>query len=173
MLRGLGPGAIGEPVATAFGKGRGGVGVARQQREEMIEPFGGEAEARRELPQHGPELFLEAQDPGGEEIGKRGLDLAQSPDMGDKPRRLDREEKSLRGLVVPAGKRIRPLQPVKRAVDLDRLDLAARIGKLAGMRQALWVEGSAPSAIGPAGDADPHRTDAAHRPTARVRAKRP
>src|SRR6516225_2853537 len=128
----------------------------------MVEALGRKAEGRRELPQHGPELFLEAQNAGGEEIGERGLDVAQPSDMGDKPRRLDREEKSLRGLVVPAGKRIRPLQPVKRAVDLDRLDLAARIGKLAGMRQALWVEGSAPSAIGPAGDADPHRANAAH-----------
>src|SRR5262249_52956989 len=134
----------------------------RQQRKEMIEALGRKAEARRELPQHRPELFLEAQDPGGEEIGKRGLDLAQSPDMGDKPRRLDREEKSLRGLVVPAGKRVGPLQPVKRAVDLDRVDLAARIGKLTGMRQTLRVEGSAPSAIGPTGDADPHRADATH-----------
>src|SRR5215472_13607215 len=129
----------------------------------MVEALGREAEARRELPQHGPELFLEAQDAGGEEIGERGLDLAQPPDMGDKPRRFDREKKSLRGLLVPAGKSVGPLQPVERAVDLDRLDLAARIGKLAGMQQAFRVEGSAPSAIGPARDADPHRAGPAHR----------
>jgi len=127
VLRGLGPGAIGEPVATAFGKGRGGVGVARQQREEMIEPFGGEAEARRELPQHGPELLLEPQDARGEEIGERRLDFAQPPDMGDEARALDREHKTLRRLVVPSGKGIGALQPIERAVDLDRVDLPAGI----------------------------------------------
>ena len=127
VLRGLGPGAIGEPVATAFGKGRGGVGVARQQREEMIEPFGGEAEARRELPQHRAELLPEPQDTGGEEIGERGLDLAQPPDVGDEARALDREDKILRGLVVPTGKSVGALQPIERAVDLDRVDLPAGI----------------------------------------------
>ena len=143
---GPGPGALGEPLAAMFGECRGGLGVSRQKRKEMVEALGREAEARRELPQHGAELLLEPQDAGGEEIGERRLDLAQPPDMRDEARPLDREHKALRGLVVPAGKSVGALQPIERAVDLDRVDLPAGIGKLVGLQQAGRIEVSAPSA---------------------------
>ena len=172
-LRGLGPAAVGEPLAAAFGEGRGGFGVARQQCEEMVEPLGRETEARRELPQHRAELLFEPQDAGGKEIGERGLDLAQPPDVGDEARPLDREDKTVRGLVVPPGKGVGALQPVKRAVDLDRVDLPAGIGQLIGMQQTRRVEVAAPRRIGPARDADPHGPAAAHHKAPQSRATRP
>src|SRR5271169_6800096 len=121
----------------------------------MVETLGREAEARRELPQYGTELLFEPQDTGREEIRQRGFDLAQPPDVGDKARALDREHKALRGLVVPPGKRVRALQPIKRAVDLDRVDLPAGIGQLVGLQQTGRIEVAAPRRIGPAGDPDP------------------
>jgi len=99
----------------------------------MVEALGIEAKGRRELPQAGAELFLEPQHARGKEIGERCLDLAQPPDVGDVARALDREDKALRGLVVPPGKSVGPLQPIEGAVDLDRLDLPAGIGKLVGV----------------------------------------
>src|SRR5258707_14665143 len=82
-LSGAGPGAAGEPVVVAFGERGGGLGVARQQRQESVEFFLVEAEARRELPQQGPQLLFQPQYPLREEIGERRLDLAQLFHMGD------------------------------------------------------------------------------------------
>src|SRR5207237_65470 len=73
----LGPGAAGEPMVMPLGQGRGGLGVARQQREERIELLFVEAEARRELPEQRPELFLQPQHSLGEKIGERRFDVAQ------------------------------------------------------------------------------------------------
>src|SRR5215469_18531208 len=133
----------------------------------MIETFGREAKARRELPQHGTELLLEPQDARGKEIGERGLDIAQPPDVSDKARTLDREDKLLRGLVVPPSKGIGALQPVKRAVDLDRVDLPAGMGQLVGLQQTGRIKVAAPWRIGPTGDPDPDDPGAAHRPVPR------
>src|ERR1700694_1234796 len=102
----------------------------------MVEALEREAEARRELPQERAEFLLQPQDPGGEEIGERRLDLAQPPDVGDEPRALDGEDKALRGLVIPPGKGVGALQRIEGAVDLDRLDLPAGIGKLVGLEEA-------------------------------------
>src|SRR5215469_3841009 len=129
----------------------------------MIETFGREAKARRELPQHGTELLLEPQDARGKEIGERGLDIAQPPDVSDKARTLDREDKLLRGLVVPPGKGIRALEPVKRAVDLYRVDLPAGIGQLVGLQQAGRIKVAAPWRIGPTRDPNSYVPAAAHR----------
>src|SRR6202022_287421 len=106
----------------------------------MVEAIEREAEAGRGLPPEGAGLLLQPQDAGGKEVGERRLDLAQPPDVGDEPRALDREDKALRGLVVPAGKSVGALQRIKGAVDLDRLDLPAGIGKLVGLPQARGIE---------------------------------
>jgi len=79
---GLGPGALGEPVAAPFGEGGGGLGVARQECQEMVEALGIEAKGRRELPEDRAELFLEPQHARGKEIGERRLDLAQAAGHG-------------------------------------------------------------------------------------------
>ena len=67
------PGAAGEPLVVLFGQGRSGLAVPRQQGEEMIEARRVKPEPRRELPEERPELLLEAQHAGGEEIGERRL----------------------------------------------------------------------------------------------------
>ena len=170
---GLGPGTLGKPVAAAFGEGGSGLGIARQQGEEMVEAFGIEAEIGRELPQARAELLLQPQDARGEEIGERGLDLAQPPDVGDVARALDGEHKALRGLVIPASKGVGPLQRIKGAVDLDRLDLPAGIGELVRVQQTGRIKVAAPRRVGPAGDADPHNAAAAHRPEPGGCARRP
>src|SRR5712671_5318824 len=122
----------------------------------MVETFGREAKARRELPQAGAELFLEPQHARGKEVGERRLDVAQPPDMGDEPRALDREDKAVGGLVIPPGKSIGALQPVERAVDFDRVDLSAGVGEFIGLYETWRIEISAPRPVGPAGDPDPH-----------------
>ena len=140
----LGPGALGEPVAAPFGEGGGGLGVARQQCQEMVETLGIEAKGRRELPEDRAELLLQPQDAGGKEIGERRLDLAQPPDMGDEARALDAEDEIRRRLGVPARVAFRALQRVERAVKLDRRKPARCVLELATLRQALRIERSAP-----------------------------
>ena len=167
------PSAAGEALVVPFGEGRRLLGVPRQQGEEMFEARRVEPEARRELPQEGALLLIEAQHAGGEEIGERRLDIAQLLQMRDEPAALDGEDKALRSLVTPSGEGFGALQRVVGAVDLDGVDLPAREGQLIGMPQPGRIEAPAPAAIGPAGDADPDLPGAAHRPSSRGCAMRP
>src|SRR6266550_3868191 len=121
----------------------------------MVEPLAVEAEARRELPQKRSKLLFQPQHPGCEEIGKWGFDLAQLFQMGDETAALDREEKIIGRLVIPAGEEFGPLQRIMRAVDLDRIEMPAGIGEFVALAQLLGVEAAAPAGITPAGDADP------------------
>src|SRR5204863_2191023 len=114
-------------------------------------------EARRKLPQERAQLLLEAQHAGGEEIGERRLDVAKLLQMRDKSAALDGEDKAVRGFVMPSGEGIGVLERIMGAVDLDRVDLPAGIGQLIGMPQFARIEGAAPAAIIPTGDADAHR----------------
>jgi hypothetical protein len=155
---GFGPGAPGEAPVVSLGKHYGGLAVARQHCEKPVELFSIEAEARRELPQKRAELLLQPQDPGGEEIGERGFDVAQLLHMGDEAAALDGEDETVRRLVMPAREGFGALQRVMRAVDLDRVDMPAGIGQLVGLSQLLRVEAAAPAGIAPAGDADPDPT---------------
>src|SRR5438067_4359008 len=106
----------------------------------MVEPLGIEAETRRELPQKGPELLFQPQHPRGEEIGERRFDVAQLFQMGDETAALDREDKIVGRLVMPAREEFGPLQRIMRAVDLDRLEVPAGIGELVALTQFLGVE---------------------------------
>ena len=132
---------------------RGGRAVPRKQREEPVEPFGVEAKTRRELPQERPQLLLQPQHAGGEEIGKRRFDIAQLLQMGDEAAALDRKDEILRCFVMPAGKGFGALQRLMRAVDLDRVEKPAGIGELVALAQFLRIEAAAPAGIAPAGDA--------------------
>jgi hypothetical protein len=159
---GLGPGAALQSMIVMLGECRGRGAVPRQHSEEPGEPLGIEAEARWELPQKRPEFLFEAENPGGEEIGERGFDIAQLLHMSDEPAALDREDKILGRLVTPASKGFGSLQRIMRAVDLDRIEMPAGIGELVALAQPFRIEAAAPSGIAPAGDAD---ADSAH-PTA-------
>jgi hypothetical protein len=134
---GLGPGAALQSMIVMLGECRGRGAVPRQHSEEPVEPLGIEAEARWELPQKRPEFLFEAENPGGEEIGERGFDIAQLLHMSDEPAALDREDKILGRLVTPAGKGFGPLQRIMRAVDLDRIEMPAGIGELVALAQPL------------------------------------
>ncbi len=169
---GLRASAAGEPVVVAAGECGSRLGVARQDREEMVETLGVKFKSRRELPQKGAELLFEPQYTGGEEIGERRLYIIQLFEVGDVPAALDREDKRFRGLVMPPGEGFGALQRIMRAVDLDRVDLPAREGQLIGMLQAARIKGAAPAAIVPAGDADVDGASTAHRRTPRRCAKR-
>ncbi len=166
------PAAAGEPVVVAAGERGGRLGVARQNREEMVETLGVKFEARRELPQEGAEFLVEAQYAGGEEIGEGRLYFFQLFEVGDEPAALDSEDKPFRRLVAPPGEGFGALQRIMRAVDLDRVDLPACEGQLIGMPQAARIKGAAPAAIIPAGDADADGARSAHRRTPRRCAKR-
>src|SRR5438067_5531937 len=106
----------------------------------MVEPLGIEAEARRELPQKRPELLFQPQHPRGEEIGERRFDVAQLFQMRDEAAALDREDKIIGRLVMPAGEEFGPLQRIMRAVDLDRLEVPAGIGELVALKQLVRIK---------------------------------
>src|SRR5439155_10452679 len=118
------------------------------------------------------QLLLEPQHAGGEEIGERRLDVVELFEVSDEPAALDGEDKAFRGFVMPSGEGIGALERVMGTVDLDRVDLAARIGKLVGMTQPARIKCAAPAAMGPAGDADAHLARATHRRAPRPWGKR-
>ena len=145
-----------------LGERRRGFGVARQEGKELLEPRRVEAEARRELPQEGPQLLLEPQYAGGEEIGERGLYIMQLFEVGDKPAALDGKLEAVRGLVMPSREGVGSLERIMRAVDLGRVDPPAGVGELVGLAQPARIKAAAPAAIGPAGNADTNGAGPAH-----------
>src|SRR3546814_13700826 len=106
-----------------------------------------ETEIRRKLPQDRSKLAPEEQQPRGEEIGKRRFDFPKPLQVGDVAAALDRENEVVRRLGAPAPKAVRPLQRVKGAVDLDRVELTAGIIQFATLRQTLRIEYAAPGRI--------------------------
>jgi hypothetical protein len=66
--------AVLDAVVVARPRVRPRVGVVRQLREEGLEALGQERHHRRELPQDRPELFLQLEQPVGEEVRERRLD---------------------------------------------------------------------------------------------------
>src|SRR5690349_11381750 len=74
--------------------------------------------------------------------------------MGDEARPFDGKEETLGRRVEPAREAFGPLQRIEGAVDLDRIESAARESELARMRQTLRIEFPPPRRIGPARDAD-------------------
>ena len=74
------------------GEGGGRCSVVGQQGKKVFEAPGIEFEVRRKLPEDRPELVLELQHPGGEEIRQRLFDILEPAGMGDIARGLDRED---------------------------------------------------------------------------------
>src|SRR5262245_22352554 len=73
--------------------------------------------------------------------------------MGHELRRFDSEGKILGHLIGPGLERLRLLERVKRAVDLDRGDLPARVLELLLLRDSFRVKGASPGGVNPAGHA--------------------
>ena len=115
-------------------------------------------EGRRELPEDRAELVAERKDSGGEEVGQRRVHVGQLLQVRDEPRALDREDESVRRLVVPALVRRRPLERVERAVDLDRVQPAGGVLELGPLRQAVRVVHLPPGRVAPPRDPHPVRT---------------
>src|SRR5439155_1486675 len=87
-------------------------------------------------PQKRAKLLLQAQHPGGEEIGERHFDVPQLLHVGDKAAALDGKDKAVRRLVMPAREGFGALQRIMRAVDLDRVEMPAGIVQLVGRNGA-------------------------------------
>src|SRR6185437_3143301 len=80
--------------------------------------------------------------------------------MRDEAWPLDREHEPVRHLIRPRRERVRALQAVERAVDLDRPELARRVCEFLLLPQPLGIEHAAPGRVGPAGQADPYHPGA-------------
>ncbi len=77
-------------------------GVARQRREERRHARLVEPELRRKLPKERPELLVEREHAGGEEVGERPLEVAEAQEVGDVAAPLDAEHEPRRGVAIPA-----------------------------------------------------------------------
>src|SRR5947207_2281580 len=83
--------------------------------------------------------------------------------MGGVARPLEREHEIIRRLRCPASEAGRLLRGIEGAVDLDRGHTAARMRKLAHVRQTFGIKGAAPGLEDPTTN-----TDANHRMTTRL-----
>ncbi len=132
------------------------LGIAGQHRQEALQPFGFEAEIRRELPQEGPQLFLQRQHAGGKEVrqGRARLFVAEAQHMGQIARPLDGKDEAGRRGLVPGTVTADGLQRVMRAVDLDGVDRARGEFEFARLGQSLRIEDATPALVAPSRDAD-------------------
>jgi hypothetical protein len=63
-----------DPIVVVPRQLGGRSGVVGQEAEESVHPIRVEVELRGKLPQHRPELVVEVEDAGGQEVGERRLD---------------------------------------------------------------------------------------------------
>src|SRR5579875_86019 len=84
------------------------------------------------------------------------LRLAQAPDVGHVPARLQREHEVLWGGGGPTLERCCLGQPIERVVHLDRGKARAIDLKPAAKRELAWIERALPMPVLPAGGPNPH-----------------
>src|SRR4051794_17910798 len=72
--------------------------------------------------------------------------------MSDEPGAFYAEDKSGRRLSIPALITRRPLERIKRAINFDRIELAAREVQFETVRQLFWIENAAPWRVSPPGN---------------------
>jgi len=136
---------------------------AGQQREEVVDHLAVERHPLGQLPEERPQLAPELGDPRREEVAERRSRRQQLLHVGDEPAALHGKDEILGRGVVPLRVRLRRLQRIERAVDLDRRHLAGRVLEFALLSEPLGVEDAAPGCVDPAGDPDPHRApDSCH-----------
>src|ERR1700674_1238736 len=104
-----------------------GLGQEREERGKIVGVKGG---PRRKLPQDRPELRAELADAAVEKALDRGSGLGQNFSVRRRARRLHGKDEVVRRVGGPAAEALRALRPVESRVDLDRGELAARIGQL-------------------------------------------
>src|SRR5260370_34316027 len=128
---------------------RAAIELLRQQFEKGGETGFVESHPRRELPQDRPELVAQLEHARAKEAVDRRTCRRQIGAVSDKTWALQRKQKILRRLIVPAAKARRLLRAVEGTVDLDGGDVAARIAELARLRQARPRKDNAPAAKHP------------------------
>jgi hypothetical protein len=141
-------------VVVFFGEGCGGVGVSREESEELFERIGLELEIGRELPQDRPEFGAECEQAGGEEVGQRLLGTAEPEHVGDVTAAFDGKDEVGRGLRGPGGEAGGSLQRIECAIDLDGGEEGGAVGEFLFVCQAGGVEVAAPRFVSPARDSD-------------------
>ena len=112
------------------------------------------AEAMAKLQEDRPELFFQLQNTRGEEVRQRQFNILKTLHVRDVLSAFDGEDEIVRRLLVPLGETFRALQGIERAVDFDRIQFAGGVGQFFAMLEFPGIEGSAPRAVGPAGDTD-------------------
>src|SRR5262245_32691127 len=123
----------------------------RQFLHELFEAFVDVRQVGRELPEDRTELVTQPQQTRSEKISERLRHVFEAASMRDVLRRFDGEVEIVRRLLKPLAEALGLLQPVERAVDLDRRDLAAGEGELLLLRELRRVENPAPRRISPTG----------------------
>src|SRR5262252_5995280 len=80
--------------------------------------------------------------------------LLQHAPVHGKPRSLDRKDEAVRHFACPFAKSRGRLSAIEGAVDLDRGEALAGVGKLLRVRQPFRIEHAAPGLVGPSADAN-------------------
>ena len=153
-LAGFGVGAAFQAVVVLFGEGSCGVGVSREQSEELLERIGFELKVGRELPEDGAEFGAEGEQAGGEKVCQGLLDAAEAKHVGDVTAAFDGEDEVRRSLGGPGGEARGSLERIECSIDLDGGEEGGAIGEFLLVCQTGGIEVAAPGLVGPAGDAD-------------------
>src|SRR6187397_2304758 len=124
----------------------------RQQLEKPAEVLLIELLVRRELPEQGTKPCSELSHAGLEKSSDRVAGFRKYTPVHGIARPLDRKHEAVRYFRRPFAKRRRGLGAVEGAVDFDRGQVLAGVGKFERMRQAFRVENAAPGLVGPASD---------------------
>ena len=150
----LGEGTGFEAFVMAAREFGGGVSIAREELEELLEALGVERELGWELPEDGAEFGAESEQAGGEEVGERLLRIAKLEHVSDVAAAFDGEDEVLGRLVSPREETGGALEGVERAVDFDGGEERGGVGEFFFMREFVGIEFAAPSFVIPSGDAD-------------------
>ena len=132
------------------------VEVGRQQVEETREVVRVERLVFRELPVDRTEPVTEFGESALHEGRDRAPAIGEHAAIGRVARRLQREHEALRRLAAPLCVGRGLLRAVKRSIDLDRGQVAARVLELEPLHERVGIEAAAPGLVGPAADADAH-----------------
>jgi hypothetical protein len=122
--------------------------------EEAFQPIAVVFEIRGQLPEEGAQLFAQAQEAGGEEVCKRSFRVFQASEMGDVAAAFDGEDEIGGSGFRPCLEAGWALEGVEGAVDLDGIDGARGVFKLALLRPSFRVKDAAPGRVGPSRYAD-------------------
>ncbi len=129
----------------------------RQQRKEDRKIIRIEFLRRRELPVDDAELLLQLGHTARQKLFDGWSCFREHTAISRKARPLQREDETVRCLIVPFAKAFRLLRTIEGTVDLDAAKLRACIFKLALLCQTFRIEAAAPFWKNPPANADTDR----------------